>query len=288
MALPRPQISPDQNMPLLRLFQGKGSERLRLQALNFQQVRGEREIFWDNEKRARHNNETYCMFQCSLGGKGYFRDPQGEWPLEPGRAFLAPVPSPTAYWLPLGENWEWIWIGFQGEWTFQMVEEFNATHGYRLDFQEGSRALRLAVSLVEDCMRRLERSPWRMSSRIYQLLTALQEEKERPQTKQAEPIEVALAYLEQNWMDSALNLERLACEAGISKYHFARQFREALGVPPGEYLRNLRLEQAYNMLAFTDKPVKQVAHECGFGSDIHFCAAFKKRYGVSPGSIRRG
>ncbi|MFW6286469.1 MAG: AraC family ligand binding domain-containing protein, partial [Candidatus Sumerlaeota bacterium] len=109
---------------------------MELRATNYQRVEGDRQIFWDNLKRPLGDQQPYCLFQCSLGGAGFFRDEQGEYRLSPGRAFLAPVPSPTAYGLRPGESWEWIWMGFEGSLVFQLVELYNRNFGYRCDMTQ--------------------------------------------------------------------------------------------------------------------------------------------------------
>lgn len=84
-----------------------------------------------------------------------------------------------------------------------------------------------------------------------------------------------------------LDLTRLAREAGVSKFHFARLFRERVLTTPHRHLVELRLAAARRMLAATDRRVSEVAFACGYENAAHFGAAFRRRYGVSPGAFRR-
>lgn len=88
-------------------------------------------------------------------------------------------------------------------------------------------------------------------------------------------------------LSEPLTLEAIAGEAGVSKFHFTRLFRQRTGRTPMQYLSELRLATAARMLATTDLPVARVAIESGHPSVTHFTDAFRRRFGSSPGSYRR-
>ena len=91
-----------------------------------------------------------------------------------------------------------------------------------------------------------------------------------------------------NHLSEQLTLGTLAAEAGISKFHFSRLFRESTGDPPHAFVLRLRMEAAQHALATTDIAVAQVAAQCGFANATHFGTAFTKRFGVSPTAYRGG
>lgn len=83
-----------------------------------------------------------------------------------------------------------------------------------------------------------------------------------------------------------LTLDRLAKEAGVSKFHFSRLFRERTGETPHGRLMRLRLARAATLLADTDLRVEQVAEACGFRRATHFATAFARCHGASPRAYR--
>jgi AraC family transcriptional regulator len=83
-----------------------------------------------------------------------------------------------------------------------------------------------------------------------------------------------------------LTLDRLAEEACISRYHFARLFKAQVGQSPHRYLAGIRLDAARRMLQTTDRSVAEVGAACGYAVATHFTAAFTARYGVSPRDFR--
>ena len=83
-----------------------------------------------------------------------------------------------------------------------------------------------------------------------------------------------------------ITLEQLAAEAGISKFHFARLFRDKLGQTPFRFLAETRLAAARKMLVTTDMRVTEIALACGYAAASHFTTAFSAKYGTSPADFR--
>lgn len=83
-----------------------------------------------------------------------------------------------------------------------------------------------------------------------------------------------------------LSLERLAEEVGLSKFHVARCFKEATGVPPHQYQKLLRLQSARRHIE-RGLCVREAAAACGFADEAHLSRAFRDWLGVSPGAWRR-
>ncbi len=87
--------------------------------------------------------------------------------------------------------------------------------------------------------------------------------------------------------DADVSLSALASEAGLSRFHFCRAFKESTGLSPHAWLRQYRLEQAMNMLRDTDASVVSVAAALGYSSQTAFAAAFRKLTGETPSDWRR-
>jgi AraC family transcriptional regulator len=87
--------------------------------------------------------------------------------------------------------------------------------------------------------------------------------------------------------DADVSLAALAAEAGLSRFHFCRAFKESTGLAPHAWLRQHRLEQAMHMLRDTDASVMAVATALGYASQTAFAAGFRKLTGATPSDWRR-
>jgi len=96
----------------------------------------------------------------------------------------------------------------------------------------------------------------------------------------------AVEYIEAH-MDSPVTLGDLSRAAGLSRMHFASQFRAATGVRPHEYVLRHRINRAQVMLATTNEPLAQLALSVGFSSQAHFTTVFKRFSGFTPARWRQ-
>jgi AraC family transcriptional regulator len=94
------------------------------------------------------------------------------------------------------------------------------------------------------------------------------------------------ALIEQQ-LSETLSLGDLASCAGLSRMHFAAQFRAATGMRPHEYLVRERIRRAQEILLSTTMPLVEVALSVGFQTQAHFTTVFRKLLGETPGRWRQ-
>lgn len=82
------------------------------------------------------------------------------------------------------------------------------------------------------------------------------------------------------------SLDELASLGHISKSHLCSSFKEHMGVPPLEYLINLRIREAEMLLSNENLSVADIAEQCGYSSLYYFSRQFKKVNGLSPREYR--
>lgn len=78
----------------------------------------------------------------------------------------------------------------------------------------------------------------------------------------------------------------LAKEASLSRGHFLRAFTRTFGVAPHQYLLNLRLQAAEELLLKTDRPIAEISYESGFSSQSHLTSAMKRYKQITPARLR--
>ena len=95
-------------------------------------------------------------------------------------------------------------------------------------------------------------------------------------------MERVMKYMNEHLADPDLNVEKLTEDVGISRAQLHRKLKEIAGVSAGEFIRNLRLEQAARLIEEGQINITQVAYSVGFCNQTHFSTVFKKHYGMSP------
>ena len=95
--------------------------------------------------------------------------------------------------------------------------------------------------------------------------------------------------INENLQDPDFNVEKLTEKVGISRAQLHRKMKEITGISTGDFIRNLRLEQAARLIREKKINVTQVAYAVGFNNQTHFSTVFKKHYGMTPTEyIERG
>jgi transcriptional regulator of acetoin/glycerol metabolism len=88
-------------------------------------------------------------------------------------------------------------------------------------------------------------------------------------------------------LEDNISLEVLAADAGFSLYHFARAFRQSMGISPHRYVMQQRVRKAQQLLARTDLPLATIAAAVGFADQSHFSRQFRRLAGTTPSGFRR-
>lgn len=112
---------------------------------------------------------------------------------------------------------------------------------------------------------------------------------ERPHTKVNALAKWRLRRVEDyvgSHFERCISLSQLAKVAGLSRMHFAAQFRVATGYRPREYLLHERVERAKSLLSGSDTPLAEVALTVGFCTQAHFSTVFKRMTGDTPARWR--
>lgn len=105
--------------------------------------------------------------------------------------------------------------------------------------------------------------------------------------KDLERLNVVLSYIQNHYIEPVSNAQ-LADMICLSEDRFGHLFREGVGKPPLQYINDMRLKSALNLLKTSDHTVTQVAEAVGFRDYNHFGRLFRKRYGCTPYEVKSG
>lgn len=92
----------------------------------------------------------------------------------------------------------------------------------------------------------------------------------------------AIKYIEANYHDPTLSNCDLAEQCHISEVYLRKLFAEKYGMTPKQFIIDIRLNKAKQLLSEGKLRIFDVAEQCGFSSPYHFCRTFKEHVGVTP------
>ncbi len=96
----------------------------------------------------------------------------------------------------------------------------------------------------------------------------------------------ALSMIEKNFCDP-VTVDDIAESTGLSSDYFSRMFKQFTGLTPMEYIKNVRMAKAVDLLLIPSVSVAEAAHKVGFEDPGYFARQFKNSLGISPSRYKR-
>ncbi len=93
-------------------------------------------------------------------------------------------------------------------------------------------------------------------------------------------------FINENLSETSMNVDSLSEYVGLSRSQLHRRMKEIMGVAPSDYIRNVKLRKACEMLSQGDVDIAQVAYSLGFNTQSHFSTLFKRYTGLTPTDYR--
>ena len=91
-----------------------------------------------------------------------------------------------------------------------------------------------------------------------------------------------MKVVNENLANSDLNVSMLATNVGLSRVHIHRKLKELTNLSARDFIKNIRLQQAANLLKEKKLTISEVAYATGYSNLSHFSTSFKEAYGMSP------
>lgn len=233
-------------------------------------------------------DEPFVTIQWTLSGSGVYEDEHGPKPVPPEHAFIAIVPERAVYYYPPTnqEPWVFTWLNFYGSFACEIMRRFKAEFGPVVPLSSRGAAAASLRRLLAMTSPGEAPDRSRVSLQSYAFLLEWWREASQPARSTEKGLARAIRFCREHFREP-LGVKQLAQEAGMSREHFSRIFHQHVGHSPGAYMRNLRVNEAAQLLRETGLPLREISMRCGFYSSQHLMRTFQRVHGVSPSEYRR-
>lgn len=191
------------------------------------------------------------------------------------------LPRGGRYTFDIGaEDYNYIFVNFDFAEDADVLPEVFTIRGDRIEryFRQLQRIYNARPpEYREECMSRLYA--------IYACIRREGREQYLPRTKR-ESVERAAAYIREHYSDPSASVAAAASVAGASLAHFRRLFCQVYSVSPQEYMMDLRIDAAKDLLSVSTLSVREVAEASGFASAYYFSRFFRIKTGLTPTEYR--
>ncbi|MGI6264582.1 MAG: AraC family transcriptional regulator [Acutalibacteraceae bacterium] len=219
--------------------------------------------------RTRTVREYYLLhYVCS--GKGRFTTGDRVYDLSGGQMFVV-HPYETVFYEPdPADPWHYCWVGFDTVMDLPALRDVSVT-----DAGHAEHIFR-SIGMTDRSMRGCA---YYIAGKVMELLSAL-----APvdgQESDVSFVDSAVEYIRRNY-NRPITVDDLAAQLHVSHSYFSTMFRQQTGMAPYQYLLEVRLRRAAELIAEHGCSVTEAAVSVGYGNIFNFSKMFKKRYGVSP------
>ncbi len=91
-----------------------------------------------------------------------------------------------------------------------------------------------------------------------------------------------IEYIEDNYSDPSMSLKTLSSEFSLSDKYISFFFKEKTGCNFSEYVENLRLNKAIELMRDTNLTINEIRERVGYTTSNTFYKAFRRKFGISP------
>lgn len=236
----------------------------------------------------RENLDSFLIVY-TVSGKGYLEYEGQTYPITKGQCFYINCEQHHLYRTDREEDWEILWIHFNGNSALGYYKEFTR-NGFQIlsvrdeFFMERTLWRIIALNQKKDLTTELV-----TSNLINGMLTELLLQ---TATNNADTflipdyISQIVREIDKNFK-SGLPLSYFEEFTHRSRYHILKEFKKYIGVTIHEYIITARISYAKELLKYSDLPVSEIAFESGMNNVTHFINLFKAREGTTPLAYRK-
>lgn len=237
-----------------------------------------------------HGISQHIIIYC-VEGRGWVTINKKKMDISPSHFIVIPARTAHKYGALENDPWTIYWVHFKGDIATFVVDLItNNSQNYLpyLSYNENR------IKLFEEIYFNLEKGYSADNLRyvnmiFYHFLSSLLYEEKYNQainSQAKDAITLTIEMMQKN-INKHVSLNDLAAFSHLSVSHFSSMFRERTGFSPVEYFNHLKIQYSCQALAFSARPIKEIADELQFSDQYYFSRIFSRFMGMSPSVYRK-
>jgi AraC-like DNA-binding protein len=238
----------------------------------------------------------YYLMHTVLSGKGTFEMGQRTYACSTGDTFIIYPGELFSYTADSTTPWHYVWVASNGRSVDSLLSQIGVSPQQAVVSGNDPRTIRHFYRHLRACftqtsfpqLEELEAEGWlRLLLReLGRVNTHHISAKPAAETDIQRQIGQAIRYLELQYTQ-AVSIEHLARSLGYHRTYLCKMFKQSTGLSPMQYLFNIRMERAKQLLMTTAMTIDQVASSVGFNDALYFSKQFHKWSGSAPSVYRK-
>lgn len=209
------------------------------------------------------------------------------------------IPPDTVFYIPpfcpheyhaLSDAWYLDWIAFSGSQVIPLLEQWKLNKFTAIQGVDMDRLRRIITRIYYTLKSDKLYGNHYASAQLYDFLIEYRKIADNRlssfYTAQSVALADVLQYIEEHYPEQ-IKLNELAKIAGVSEQHLCRLFKKNFQLRPMEYLAQVRVQHAKDLLVYSNKTIGEISDETGFQNGSYFSVVFKRYENMTPGEYRR-
>ena len=235
--------------------------------------------------------ENYVLHYITEG-KGYLEYKEQKILLQKGDFFLLIPGEVTYYFADTQTPWSYYWLGISG---IKAQEYFNLSSIYETAYLRSPHTEALGNfirTIVKDAERLDESkaSQLHVISQLFELMHQLNALSPKLDQETISPSQKlyreAKHLIDIGYNSQDISIQYIADKLGVHRSYLSSIFKDFHKISPKEYLLEVRMKRAKELLETTNQPIKIIAYSVGYLDPLHFSKAFRQYYDCSPSQYR--
>ncbi|MCH3972416.1 MAG: AraC family transcriptional regulator [Oscillospiraceae bacterium] len=233
--------------------------------------------------------EYYLLHYC-LSGRGIFQTKKKSYAVGPHEGFLILPQEVTFYQADLQEPWHYVWVAFRGSLAEKYLSRCGLSAEKRIFHCNAAEDLQDCTGKMIEHVKLSYSDEFCLQGLLYQWFSILAASAKLPYREETSAgniyVSKAIEFMQKNYQN-AVSITALANYVGLNRSYLTSLFQRQLHMSPRDFLMDLRIARAADLLASSDLSVSQVSRSCGYPDPLAFSKAFHRVKDCSPTEYRQ-